>query len=240
MISDKTRKILWASSGNKCAICKGELVVNTKTSNAWSVIGDECHIVSKQLQGPRYNHNLSTDELDSCKNLILLCRVHHKIIDDQQGVYTTDKLSKIKADHEKWVSEKLSKAPLRIRRIQQNITSFLVRLKTGKDVLNVISNAYSYAFNHDDLEDSTEAEIVGGFLQYAQDLGNCYNDIGISEKVRIGFDISKSIKKLEDAGFILFGGQEDSILEGGIAEPSPWRVAILQVVRKTNNQIIGK
>ena len=53
-----------------------------------SVVGDECHIVSGKPNGPRYGPTFPVDELDSFSNLILLCRVHHKMIDDQSETFT--------------------------------------------------------------------------------------------------------------------------------------------------------
>lgn len=47
-ISSKTRKILWAKSGNRCAICKIELIHQEKGSTDKTVIGEECHIVGQK------------------------------------------------------------------------------------------------------------------------------------------------------------------------------------------------
>ena len=45
-INDKTRKVLWGRSGNRCAICRRELVLDATTVDDVSVVGEECHIVS--------------------------------------------------------------------------------------------------------------------------------------------------------------------------------------------------
>ncbi|RRJ67789.1 HNH endonuclease [Paenibacillus oralis] len=76
--------MLWGRSGNRCSICKIELVIEATTQDAPSVIGEECHIISGQVNGPRYNSNYDKELIDSYENLILLCSVHHKMIDDQQ------------------------------------------------------------------------------------------------------------------------------------------------------------
>jgi hypothetical protein len=77
-ISEKTRKMLWAKSGNRCAICKIELITEQKTDSNLN-IGEECHIISSKSKGPRHKSNLN--DYDSFDNLILLCRNHHKEID---------------------------------------------------------------------------------------------------------------------------------------------------------------
>ena len=91
-ISLKTSKNLWAKSGNKCAICGIELF--TDLGN----IGEECHLISSQPTGPR--HNSSLENYDLFSNLILLCRNHHKEIDEQTDIYSLEKLRDIKSNHE--------------------------------------------------------------------------------------------------------------------------------------------
>lgn len=107
--TDKIRKILWGRSGNQCAECRHDLVVNATLAGTASVVGDEFHIVSGKGQGPRYDPHFPIDRLDEPDNLILLCRVHHKRVDDQQEIYTADKLRNLKINHEEWVSSKLTK-----------------------------------------------------------------------------------------------------------------------------------
>jgi len=109
-ISLKTHKILWAKSGNKCAFpnCEHNLVYEEFQEDLNSVIGEEAHIIARQPGGPRNNNQFfDQDELNKLNNLILLCRIHHKIIDDNEDKYTTEILKAYKSDHEKWVREKL-------------------------------------------------------------------------------------------------------------------------------------
>ena len=109
-ISLKTHKLLWGRSGNKCAFadCRHDLIADETESDDESIIGDEAHIVARSEDGPRGNSNLSIEDRDKYDNLILLCRRHHKIIDDQFNFYTVEKLIKIKSNHEKWVKDSLT------------------------------------------------------------------------------------------------------------------------------------
>jgi hypothetical protein len=75
-----------------------------------SVVGEECHIISSKSNGPRYNPEFRIDEIDSYSNLILLCRIHHKIIDDQPETFTADILRQLRANHERYVKETLKLA----------------------------------------------------------------------------------------------------------------------------------
>jgi hypothetical protein len=105
-ISDKTRKILWGRSGNRCAYCREELVFEKDQFNRHLNIGEECHIVSKSKKGPR-NRIIEGFDYDGPDNLILLCCNHHTMIDEQVEVYSEDELIALKNSHEKWVTENL-------------------------------------------------------------------------------------------------------------------------------------
>ena len=56
-------------------------------------------------QGPRYDASFPVARIDEPDNLILLCRVHHKIIDDQTQTYTVEALQQDKKQlMRRWVS----------------------------------------------------------------------------------------------------------------------------------------
>jgi hypothetical protein len=109
-IGIKTHKMLWGRSGNICAFpgCKKVLVEDETESDDPSVIGEEAHIVAQKENGRRGKSDLPLDQRDKYDNLILLCSIHHKIVDDQELEYSVEKLHKFKADHERWVKENLS------------------------------------------------------------------------------------------------------------------------------------
>jgi hypothetical protein len=103
----KTRKMLWGRAANRCAICRRELVVDESETDDPSVVGEECHIVAQSVDGPRGNSDLALEKRDTYANLVLLCNVDHKIVDDQPGKYSIAELISIKATHEKWVRDTL-------------------------------------------------------------------------------------------------------------------------------------
>jgi hypothetical protein len=75
-----------------------------------SVVGDECHIVSREPNGPRYDPGFPLEDIDSYQNLILLCKVHHKMVDDQAETFTASILRQLRGNHEAWVSRALESA----------------------------------------------------------------------------------------------------------------------------------
>ncbi len=107
-ISLKTRKMLWGRAASRCAICRIELVAESSGVDDESLIGEECHIVSRSPEGPRGDYDLPLELRDSYDNLILLCRNHHKQVDDQVHIYTVEELRRIKREHEQWVRSALS------------------------------------------------------------------------------------------------------------------------------------
>ena len=241
-ISEKTRKILWGRSGNRCALCRHELVIDATAADDESVVGDECHIVSGKTQGPRHDPAFPSERLDEPENLILLCRVHHKMVDDQCETHTVEILQKLKTNHETWVSSTLAEGkqvpPVRLRRIKENIPSHLIRLTSGQDVFKIVGNSSAFSFEHDEPESEAEAELLSSFLQEAQDWSDLYSDLEAGDRVNAAYRMSTLVRDLEMAGFWVFGSREIQRLEGGVGAPSPFPVAILRITRAANPEII--
>ena len=108
-VSAKTHKMLWGGAASRCAFpdCKCELVIIGNAVDDASLVGQECHIIAKEPEGPRGHSDLSSKKRDEYENLILLCNIHHKVIDDQPNTYTVEFLRHMKDAHEQWVRESL-------------------------------------------------------------------------------------------------------------------------------------
>lgn len=241
-ISERARKILWGRSGNRCAICRHELVIDATAVADRSVVGEECHVVSGKSQGPRHDPAFSADRLDEPENLLLLCRIHHKMADDQYETYTVEVLQKLKANHEKWVSVTLAvdrpPSPVRLRRVKNCIPSYLIRLMSGRDVMKIVGDASAFSFEQDEPRSEAEVKLLSGFLQEAQDWGDLSDDLESGDRVRAAYGMSTLLRELEEAGFWVFAGREVQRLEGGVGSPSAFPVAILRVVRSSSPEII--
>jgi len=96
--SRPTVKRLFAVSGNRCAFPKCSTQLVDKQSG--SVVGEMCHIKGEKPGAARYDSNQSNEERHNFENLILLCNVHHKIVDDDEVAYTVERLRQMKLDHE--------------------------------------------------------------------------------------------------------------------------------------------
>lgn len=98
-ISLKDRRMLWGRSGNVCARCKRKLHEDEAGLDDASLVGEECHIVAEKPNGPRGNFPLPLEQRNSFGNLILLCRICHKVIDDQVERFTVFALREMKDRH---------------------------------------------------------------------------------------------------------------------------------------------
>ena len=92
------QKRLFAVSGNRCSFreCKQTLV--DKPSG--KVTGRICHIKGNQPNSKRHDPNQSEAERQGFGNLLVMCPIHHDVIDTDDKVYTVEVLHTLKAEHE--------------------------------------------------------------------------------------------------------------------------------------------
>jgi hypothetical protein len=102
-VSHKTRVILWAKAGGRCQYsgCNRSLIGDLISGNEDANFGFVAHIVAENSSGPRGDAVRSLDLADNIENLMLLCHVHHKLIDvDAVLEHPEQRLLDIKAAHE--------------------------------------------------------------------------------------------------------------------------------------------
>jgi len=199
-ITDQTRKILWGKSGNRCSICRKELVSDKIGDDGNFIIGEECHIISSQPTGPRYKSNVAN--YDTYENLILLCRNHHKEIDSNIGTYNEELLQYIKTNHENWVDESLNKAN---GKETGRKPRFLKRITSGKELARILCNAYGFYKDYDDSIQESDIEYIADVFQGLSDYIDIYGDLEPCDQVKADFELNNIIKDLEEHGFYLFG-----------------------------------
>lgn len=91
-------KRLFAVSGNRCAFPNCPLSLVDRPSG--KVIGKVCHIKARQPGGPRYDPDQTEAERHGFDNLVLMCPIHHDVIDSDVESYSVQRLVKIKLEHE--------------------------------------------------------------------------------------------------------------------------------------------
>lgn len=105
--------------------CNKELVLESKGDNP-SIIAAIAHIKGERPGSARFDEKMNDEERNSYDNLIVLCQNCHKIIDDQPEAYTSERLYKIKIEHENQVREALKSETVNVSFSElENITSYL-------------------------------------------------------------------------------------------------------------------
>lgn len=105
-LADQTK--LFARSGNLCAFdgC-GRILVAHESDGRPVLLGEIAHIVGESPNGPRGTSSMTTAERNRYENLLVLCNVHHQLVDSAPNTYSVERLRAMKADHEKMIERKL-------------------------------------------------------------------------------------------------------------------------------------
>lgn len=231
-ITDRTRKNLWAKSGNRCSICKTELFSNNEDTKEFNV-GEECHIISSKTNGPRHKPNIK--DYDEYDNLILLCRNHHRVIDELADTYTEELLRYIKSNHENWVQSTIDNA---INSEKKAKPRFLTRITSGKELLNIIADSYGYMTDYDEIDNEEDAKYIGRVLQDLVDYGDISGMVETYDRVQMGFELNKLLNDLEEKGYYLFGERNIERIKLGNGETDNWEFATIIIKKKDSSDII--
>jgi hypothetical protein len=202
-IKVKTRKILWSKSGNRCALCKCQLVEKLQNHNSDFIVGEECHIISSKTAGPRGSITILED-YDSYDNLMLLCANHHKLIDEFPETYSYEILVLLKANHEKWIKETIDKDIEEINRSINNI-EYLDRVTTWSQIDQIIVNSH---FHFSDFSSINNKELIielAEFFDILNEFSDIYSDIDVTDKTKSLISFEAQIKKFNEQGISIFG-----------------------------------
>lgn len=103
-IPDKIKFILWGKAAGRCHYCNHPIYLDDFTQAEFNS-SYIAHIIADQPNGPR-GHATESEKLKAdISNLMLLCDVHHRLIDKEDVAgHTVDRLRKMKAGHEDRVS----------------------------------------------------------------------------------------------------------------------------------------
>ena len=100
-IPSKVKSDLWFAAHGRCEMCNKPLYRDGLTMQKMN-LSEYAHIIADSPKGPRGDEDLSPKLARDPNNLILLCKDHHKMIDDAVGVkkYGVDLLRRVKKEHE--------------------------------------------------------------------------------------------------------------------------------------------
>jgi len=90
----------------------------------------------------------------------------------------------------------------------------------------------------DDLDDK-ETDLVGGFIQNVSDWADLAEGLEPIERIRAAKSLDEKIKTLKERGFMVFAAIENQRMEGGISDPSIFRVLHLSVKRGSDPGVVA-
>lgn len=248
-IADHDRRVLWARAHNSCAICHRSLVESATEVDRESIVGEEAHIVARSRRGPR-GGLLPESDIDKYENLILLCRVDHRIVDDQPNKFTVDVLKTIKSEHESWAAERFAmpgshSTPIRVvPHPDESPLERLPLLTSGERLWSVIANSHAYRLSSASESDGATAEQCDAsdeFLDLVRDWGEISSEVedrGMSAIRDVKRSLSDALVELARQGLFAFGGRRRLQLSGGEGPSSDWWEAIVIVCRADDAEII--
>lgn len=131
--SEQTIKRLFGLSRNRCAFpdCSTAIIQTSGT-----VTGRICHIKARRPNGPRYDSAQTDEERHAFENLILLCSVHHDIVDSEPDNFTVERLKQLKDNQEKNGREETAQTSFPIHRL---IDSYL-RIEAHEEALVMVDS----------------------------------------------------------------------------------------------------
>jgi hypothetical protein len=162
--SERTLKKLFGLSGNQCAFpgCI-QPVIDSQTGLP---IGQICHIKGKSPNGPRYDPNQSEQDRNDYPNLLVMCPVHNKTVDDAETCdqFPVPLLAEFKKNHESrshntLVSEDLLAKVVKLFELVENLqpppkpltklTPLIESHRTGTDHTDIDDYAFRVTLRND-------------------------------------------------------------------------------------------
>ncbi|QQZ09618.1 ABC-three component system protein [Heyndrickxia vini] len=167
----KDVKLLFMLSAGMCAFpgCTTRCVAKETDFDEPAVLGLIAHIEAHSNDGPRPNLKLTEKERDSYKNWVLLCGVHHDLIDAQSNTYTVEQIRQWKKDLEAKVDLQLREAMIQVTFTElEQVTEAIV----GNDFKPTNTNDYKVIppkekMEKNNLGDITHQFLLMGMVQFA-------------------------------------------------------------------------
>jgi transcriptional regulator with XRE-family HTH domain len=119
---------------------------------------------------------------------------------------------------------------------QPQRVTFLGRVRTGRQLFNVVGGAEMYSYDHDDA-DGDDVELIARFFQDIRDYADLWSDIEPGDRIRIPYEFNARIVELEERGHWVFAGSQRRAYSFGWAEkPEIMKLntAVVIILKKDN------
>jgi hypothetical protein len=211
-ISDKVRKQLWGRAGSRCALCNAAL---TELDGVAVIIGDEAHIRSARPEGPRFDADFPVTKIDAYENMVLLCKAHHKLVDDNAEVFPVEFLTGIKARHEARVRRALDP-----EKTGWACPPDLIVVEDGTQLMSILSQVMASLHSNVHPKTDEERDAIASFLQNASDWSEIAEEIGPSGRVQAAADLHEELVELESLGLVVIAGVGQYWVRPDVAMPT--------------------
>ncbi len=242
VITDRTRRLLWGRSAARCALCRRHLVEDETGASEASVVGEEAHIIARSPGGPRYVP-LTADQVDHISNLVLLCRIHHKQVDDQVQDFPVEDLRLIKGQHESKMRSRTEDETADDAGAEPDpAPTILLVVRTGDQLWNIVADAMAYRVAG--LEDGQAPEqvvdAVDSFLQTVVDWGEISGDVkaqGLGSVRDAKRSLHAQLTEIFELDLRVFGIAQSE--PSGHPAVGEWLVATIAVTLASDNNILA-
>ncbi|HEX3069107.1 MAG TPA: hypothetical protein VHX14_11070 [Thermoanaerobaculia bacterium] len=148
-VTEATAKRLYAVSGNACAFPRCPLPLIDPASG--TLTGRICHIRARNPKGARYDTLQTDEQRNSFENLILMCPIHHDVIDADEKSYTVERLLQLKQDHESnahpaiFLSDETARSLISLSEVNVQQGSILLAVnQSGGQIAHTITNIHPF------------------------------------------------------------------------------------------------
>jgi hypothetical protein len=139
----------------------------------------------------------------------------------------------MKRDHEQKVEQRSSVAAfpnLQLRGREEPLT--LNRITSGDELVRMMDGTYSHMNAAPDHLSSAQRELVGDFLQSAQDWGEILGEIGPKGYMDAGGDLQDQIDQLRENGLLVYGTVRTLKLFTSVGGEDAWPESVLKLVHE--------
>ncbi|MBN1837118.1 MAG: hypothetical protein JW820_14780 [Spirochaetales bacterium] len=186
----RTRRILWARAGGRCAVCRRPLLPGSRQDIPEAASGEGgCIVTLRPGAGERYD------------NLILLCEEH--------AGESAERLERIKAAHEEWVrlsalAEHPSDPAVRYDPRYHGVT-LLPRVRSGEVLARLLGGVHSVQYDRDEPGTPGGEELGEALFQYIRSITEVWAGYDAAERRRVVGHLEAQIAALDRSGLLLFG-----------------------------------
>jgi len=217
--SEETRIKALVSCGRRCCICHKFCGNNM-----------EIHHIKARADG-------GSDDFENAIPLCFDCHAEVRQYDSKhpKGIKFTEKELIIHRDN--WYKKMQHYVPEEEETKKQEEKIFLHRANVGNDIIQYLHGAYGISHNEQP-ETLEQAKLLGEFIQYLSDILDFDFLDDPQESVMTTYNLTESIKELDNAGFWVFVGKEDKKLTKSEGHLEEIPIFLVRIVKKDSNEII--